>query len=165
MKLYQTKNRKPLSDLLLKMQNAPVITGYVKTAEFNINDVCNVVDNADNLWFITTTDADIDDASISGRTNLLFSNSASEEMDIVSVYGQAKVTSIIPSTIFAGNRKFKSWMKNNIGKKLYAIKVDLDEVCFWDKETFAYETLFKLESTTIRTLDTETSDQVAALSA
>ena len=164
MKIYSKIVRTKLSGLIQNMSAAPILNGFVNMPVFNTQNVFNAVDKNGDVWFITTTNAQVEkSASISGRTNMLFTDNSIADTNMVSVYGQAEVTTEIPTANFKVGKQLRDWLFDGKGANPIAIKLTPDEACFWSTKTCSYETLFKLENKGVITLDQESTD--VALSA
>ena len=159
MKVYSKVVRNRLSNLLQSMKAAPILNGFINMPAIHTNNVFNAVDKNGNVWFVTTTNEVMPtETKVSGRTNLLFTDASIDETNMVSVYEQAEITTIIPTTNFKAGKELRDWMLSTKGANTIAIKVTPDEACFWNADTFAYETLFKLENMGVITLGQENTD-------
>jgi|GEM_PF-6495322 len=165
--LYDKKVKAKFSALINRINVAPMITGFIAIPSIDKSNVINVLDNEGNVWFISTSrDPQFDNTTAAGRTNLLFNDTATEAMNIVSVYGKATLTATLDVSDFKGNKKIKTWLKTIGSNHIVAIKLVPDEVCFWDTQKKSYTTLFKLENEGVIALDIDDdSEEEIAMSA
>ncbi len=159
MKVYNKVVRTKLSILMQNMTEAPILNGFISIPKTNTTHVFNAVDKDGDVWFITsTTESQPKDTKVMGRTNLLFTDAHVEETNMISLYGQAEVTTTIPTTKFKGGKQLREWLMEIGDATPIAIKLTPDEACFWNATTFSYETLFKLGNMGVITLDQENED-------
>lgn len=165
-RLYDKKVKAKFSALMNGINVAPMITGFVAIPSIDKGNVINVIDNEGNVWFIATSrDPQFGNRTAAGRTNLLFNDATTETMNIVSVYGEATLTTTIDASDFKASKKIKSWLKTIHPDHVVAIKLVPDEVCFWDTEKNSYTTLFKLENKGVIALDVNAREEEIAMSA
>ncbi len=116
------------------------------------------VDKEGNIWFLSGLNSDHNVNIVKNRNvQLLYSDPS--DMEFISIYGEAVVTTDQPTLKDLYSKVDDTWFKGVDDPNLTAIKVNPKEAYFWDTKQNKYITLFKMGLSTITGKQSDTGEK------